>query len=261
MDSLKQRLEIATELAQKAGEFTLRYFQAGVEFEKKADATPVTIADRETETFLRAELSKAFPADGIVGEEHGEQAGDSGFVWVIDPIDGTKSFVQGVPLYSVLIGLQDPNGESVLGVVGLPALDEIVYAARGEGCWWNDERAKVSEVSDLAEACAVYTGPECFEMTGTIDVEREVRKAVRVVRGWGDGFGHILVATGRAEIMLDPILAIWDVAPLPPIIEEAGGVFTDWSGRPSIHGKSGISTNAALARSLREKIPGCSTSR
>jgi len=251
MESLAHRMELAADAAWKAGKVTLRHFQTGVEVETKADSSPVTVADRAAEEFLVAFLSREFPRDGFLGEEFGERPGRSGYRWILDPIDGTKSFIQGVPLYSVLVGLADASGESVVGAIAFPALDEVVVAARGEGCFWNGRRARVSSVDDLARACVVYTGEECFEMTGTAAAERAVRARVRVVRGWGDAYGHALVATGRAEAMLDPVLSVWDVAPLLPIIEEAGGVFSDWSGRRTIHGTSAVTTNAAVARELR----------
>ncbi len=256
MDSLAHRMEVAADAAWRAGKLTLRYFQTGVAVESKADSSPVTVADRTSEDLLVELLSREFPDDGIVGEEHGERPGTSGFRWILDPIDGTKSFVQGVPLYSVLIGLEDASQESVVGVICFPALSEIVVAARGEGCYWNGRRARVSTVDDLSQACAVYTGAEEFEASGTVDAQQRVTESVRVVRGWGDAYGHVLVATGRAEAMLDPALSLWDVAPLLPVIEEAGGVFSDWKGRRTIHGKSAVTTNSALAEPVRALLVG-----
>jgi histidinol phosphatase-like enzyme (inositol monophosphatase family) len=256
MDSLKHRMEIAADAAWQAGKLTLRYFQTGVDVETKADSTPVTIADRASEEFLIEFLSREFPDDAFLGEEYGERPGTSGFRWILDPIDGTKSFVQGVPLYSVLVGLEDASTESVVGVICFPALSEIVVAARGEGCYWNGRRACVSTVDKLSQACAVYTGAEEFEETGTVDAQQRIAESVRVVRGWGDAYGHVLVATGRAEAMLDPALSLWDVAPLLPIVEEAGGVFSDWKGRRTIHGESAVTTNSALAEPVRALLVG-----
>jgi len=258
MDRLEHRMEIAAEAAWRAGRRTLELFQSPLDVEKKADATPVTAVDRGTEEFLREFLGEHFPRDGILGEEFGERPGDSGYRWIIDPIDGTKSYIQGVPLYTVLVGLEAAEGEAVVGAVAVPGLSELVVAAKGAGCYWNGRRVRVSEVGELSDACALYTGMECFEETDTLEVERTVRDRVRVVRTWGDAYGHLLVATGRAEIMLDPVLGLWDTAALAPIVEEAGGVFTDWSGRRTIHGRSGISTNRALAGELRSLVPGCS---
>jgi histidinol phosphatase-like enzyme (inositol monophosphatase family) len=257
MDALKHRMDVAAEAVWRAGKLTLRYFQTAITVDTKADSSPVTVADRAAEELLVDVLRAEFPADGFVGEEGGERPGTSGYRWIIDPIDGTKSFIQGVPLYAVLVGLEDASKESVLGAIGFPALGELVVAARGEGCYVDGRRARVSDVSELSRACVVFTGDGEFEDSGRLDALREIRRRARITRGWGDAYGHVLVATGRAEVMLDPVLSLWDVAPLLPIVEEAGGVFTDWQGRRTIHGASGVSTNAALAADVRSLIPGC----
>ncbi|MEM7264065.1 MAG: inositol monophosphatase family protein [Planctomycetota bacterium] len=256
MSELKTRMEIAADAARQAGEFTLQYYQGEFEVERKADESPVTIADRGAEKWLEEFLRSHFPDDTIFGEEFGERAGSSGWRWVLDPIDGTKSFVAGVPLFGNMVGLEDPDGEAVVGAIALPALGDLIFAGRGEGCFWNDDRARVSDVSELSESVALFTGPECFEMTGTEEAWTRVRGAVRFVRGWGDCYGHLLVATGRAEMMLDPILEDWDSVPLLPIVEEAGGRFTSWSGERTARGKSGVSTNAAIADAVRSLIAG-----
>ena len=256
MDDLRDRMEFAADAVWQAGKLTLRHFQTDLSVELKEDHSPVTVADRETEVFLVDLLRRRFPADAVLGEERGAVSGSSGYRWVIDPIDGTKSFVRGVPLYGVMLGLLDSQGESVVGAIGFPALGDLVVAARGEGCFWNGRRARVSTVSSLRDACVLTTGHECFEETGTLDVELRLRARAGVVRGWGDCYGHVLVATGRAEAMLDPVLNPWDLAPLPTIVEEAGGVFTDWGGRRTSRSKSGISTNAAIADEVRVVVRG-----
>lgn len=244
--SLRQRLEVAVDAVWKAGRSTLRHFQGPIPVELKADSTPVTLADRESEEVLFSSLRGAFPADGFLGEERGEVEGASGFRWVVDPIDGTKSFLQGVPLYGVLAALEDPGGDVIVGVAGFPALGEIVAAARGEGCWWNGRRARVSGTETLAQACVAYTSIKTFEGSDRLGALLRLHAACRIARGWGDCYGHALVATGRADLMVDPVLADWDCAALVPILEEAGGTFTDWSGRKTWKGKSGISTNGRL---------------
>lgn len=259
MIDLKKRMEVALEAAKKAGELTLEYFRQDLEVELKADSSPVTIADRRSEALLIELLSAEFPGDAFLGEESGERPGESGYRWVLDPIDGTRSFVQGVPLYGVLVGLEDAAGEAILGVINLPALGETLVAAAGEGCYRNGSltdgnRVSVSEVSDLASACVVYTGAETFCMSGTLGVHTALSDRVKVLRSWGDCYGHFLVATGQAEAMLDPVLSRWDIVPLKPIVEEAGGVFTDWQGNPGIDGSSGVSTNSAIAREIRAII-------
>ncbi len=252
--NLKSRMDFAVAAAREAGELTLRYFQTRVDVELKADQSPVTVADREAEALLFSMIQREFPDDACLGEEQGERRGTSGYRWIVDPIDGTKSFIQGVPLYGVMVALVDPDKEPVVGVVNFPALGELVAAAKGEGCYWNGREAAVSTVETVAESCVVYTSLEAFEATGTEAAFARVRRRARIARNWGDCYGHMLVATGRAEIMLDPVLADWDCAALQPIIEEAGGSFTDWAGHPTIFGKSGISTNGRVTGELRRLL-------
>ncbi len=243
---MRRELEFAVDTARAAGRITLRYFQTGVDVDTKADHSPVTIADREAELEIRTRLQRAFPDDGFVGEEFGASAGTSGRTWFIDPIDGTKSFVAGVPLYGVLLGLQDAAGASLVGVVYLPALDDMVFAGRGEGAWWNDRPAHVSSVSDMAAATLCYTSSTSFARHGRQQAWQALSGSARLARGWGDCYGHVLVATGRAEVMLDPIMNPWDCGPFPVILEEAGGTFTDWQGKTTIHGADAVSTNGHL---------------
>jgi histidinol phosphatase-like enzyme (inositol monophosphatase family) len=242
---LEALLEFALELARGAGEITLRYFGRSVSTDWKADGSPVTQADREAERFIRARIEEAFPDDAVLGEEEEARAGRSGRQWIIDPIDGTYSFVHGVPLYGVLIGLE-MAGESCLGVVNLPALGEMVYAARGLGCFRNDAPARVSAVSSLEDALLLSTDFGACERYGFGAAARRLEGRAGARRTWGDCYGHVLVATGRAEVMLDPVMNIWDCAPLLPILEEAGGTFTDWRGQRTIRGGNAVSTNGAL---------------
>ena len=247
---LQRRLDVASRAAWEAGKITLRYFQTGVAVELKADDSPVTIADKESERFLSGLLHREFPKDGFLGEESGETPGSSGYRWIVDPIDGTKSFVQGVPLYGGMVGLVDQADDPVVGAVCLPALGELVSAARGGGCYFNGRRVQVSKVKTIGEACIAATDLELFEETGTKASFDRVQSAARMTRTWGDCYGHLLVATGRAEVMLDPILAEWDSTALLPILEEAGGSFTDWKGNRTVFGKSGVSTNGHVRQEL-----------
>ena len=253
--SLREILDFATEAAWHAGRITLQYFQTDVTVDTKADATPVTAADRGAEQAIRELIGERFPDDAIIGEEHGEEAGTTGRRWIIDPIDGTKSFVHGVPLYGVMIGVEI-DGEPAVGVVNLPAMNEMVCAAKGLGCTWNGRPARTSTVTDFGEALICFTSSDSMETHGRGDAYRRLRAQARLARGWGDCYGHILVATGRAEIMLDPILNVWDCAALPPIIEEAGGTYTDWEGRRSIWAEEGISTNGTLFDEAMSLITG-----
>lgn len=238
-------LELALEAAREAGEVALRYFERDVLVEWKSDQTPVTVADREGERLLRGRIEKRFPDHGIVGEEFGVVRAHAPYRWILDPIDGTQSFIRGVPLWGVMIGVEQ-DGESVLGVVHFPALRETVWARAGGGAWWNGKRACVSGVARLEEATLLTTDLRLFEDQRLRAAFDQLRARVKFERTWGDCYGHALVATGRADIMLDPIMSEWDACALLPILEEAGGRFSDWRGIRTIRGGNAISTNGLL---------------
>jgi histidinol phosphatase-like enzyme (inositol monophosphatase family) len=202
---------------------------------------------------LRSDLAAAFPDDGLFGEEFPEKAGSSGRRWILDPIDGTASFIRGVPLYGVLAGLED-RGRCVVGALALPALGETLWAARGHGAFCNGKRARVSQVATLTDA-TVLVGDAKPEIWGErfAGFCRLMNRAARQ-RGWGDCYGYALVATGRAEVMVDPWLNPWDGAAIVPILEEAGGVFSDWAGSPTIYGGSGVGTTPALRNAVLEAL-------
>ena len=252
---LRETLDFAMRLARDAGVITLRYFKGSFTPERKRDNSFVTIADREVESFLRQQIENDFPDDGILGEEEGEKRGKSDRRWIVDPIDGTYSFVHGVPFYAVLIGLE-VNGQSILGAVNLPALKETICAARGLGCFWNEQRAHVSSVSSINEALLLGTDFGTCERYGFRSAADSLQQKAGARRTWGDAYGHVLVATGRAEIMLDPVMNVWDCAALLPIVEEAGGTFTDWQGAPRIDGGNAISTNGKLFDEVMATIRG-----
>ena len=239
---LKELLEFAVEIARGAGEITLKYFRRAPETNTKADGTFVTIADREAEAFLRKRIGERYPQDSILGEEEGELHGSSTSRWIVDPIDGTFAFVHGVPFYGVMIGMEI-DGAPTVGVVNIPALDEIVYAARGLGCYLNGETTRVSSVKTLSESLLLCTDFSAGPRYGFGKQIAELQQRAKTNRTWGDCYGYVLVATGRAELMLDPVMNIWDCAALMPIIEEAGGTFTDWRGVRTISGGNAISTN------------------
>ena len=250
---LKRLLDFAVDIAREAGEISSKYYQGSFVAERKADNSFVTIADREAERLLRERITKSFPDDSILGEEEGERAGSSNRRWILDPIDGTFSFVHHVPLYGVLIGLEIDD-EPTLGVVNLPALGEIVSAAQGLGCFWNGHVARVSATSALDKALLLSTDFGVCEQYGFGPAATSLQRGVHARRTWGDAYGHVLVATGRADIMLDPVMNVWDCAALLPILDEAGGTFTDWSGRRTIHGGNAISTNGVLFDQVMEVV-------
>jgi histidinol phosphatase-like enzyme (inositol monophosphatase family) len=241
------------ELARRTGGVALRHFRSSLAVEWKSDGSPVTVADRSAEEAAREWISRRFPEDGVLGEEFGAHLPAAKRRWLIDPVDGTKTFVRGVPLWGTLIAVCE--GEVVLaGAAFFPAVDEILGAAPGLGCWWNGTRAQVSNVSTI-EAATVLTTDERFTRT----VERRdgwqrLARAAFISRTWGDCYGYLLVATGRAEVMVDGSVAPWDAAALMPAISEAGGVFTDWQGDATAFGGSIVATNASLADRARELL-------
>ncbi len=235
-----------TQTAYQAGRLTLGYFQTGVRPDYKADDTPVTVADRLSEQFIRRQIETRYPTHSIVGEELGTKESEgAAFRWFIDPIDGTKSFVRGVPLYAVLIGLE-VEGRIEVGAAYFPALDEMISAASGLGCWWNGRRAHVSAVDSLGRSTVAFTDPGSFISYGRQSAWDRLMRATYFRAGWSDAYGYLLVATGRVEIMLDPIMETWDCGPFPPILREAGGYFGDWKGEPTIYGREALATTNDL---------------
>lgn len=229
---------------------TLRWFKGrSLELEHKSDGSPVTAADKAAEALLRSRIEATYPEDSILGEEHGELDGTSARRWVIDPIDGTKAFSRGVELYSTLLCLEDEHGPAV-GVIGLPALGEIVVAGRGLGCKWNGQKARVSTTTELSQAivCTSETGYWDADLFGGL-----VKSGIEF-RTWGDAYGYALVATGRVDAMVDPKAAYWDVAPVGVILAEAGGQFTSWDGSQGPGHGSGVGTNGLLHEELLGRL-------
>jgi histidinol-phosphatase len=268
MDSkndITERMNFAVEIAREAGEITRRYFRRDdLVVDRKADQSPVTIADRSAEELLRARIGERFSRDAIIGEELGEAAGSSGYQWILDPIDGTKSFIQGVPLYTTLVAVLRDN-EPVVGLIYAPALDEMAYAAKGCGCWYQpsaDAKAvatRVSTVSKLSESLLLTTEVGSFtthRKVDAMDAFIELNRKARLMRTWGDGYGYLLVATGRAEVMVDPAMNVWDAASLQNVIEEAGGHFLDWKGVATVHSGEGIATNGLVTQEVLEILKG-----
>jgi len=253
--TLREVLDFAVESALLAGTFTLGLFNANPRVELKADRTPVTAADRGAEALLRERIERAFPTHGIVGEEHGVKVGTEPARWILDPIDGTHSFVCGVPLYSVLVGFEW-EGEAVAGVIHMPALSETVYAAKGLGCRWNGRPARVSGVRDLSEARLVYASAKFAKQNGKGPEFERLLAATGKDRGFPDAYGYALVATGRAEIVADPVMALWDTAALYPVITEAGGTLTDWQGTPTHTAPEALATNGHLLDATLRAIRG-----
>jgi histidinol phosphatase-like enzyme (inositol monophosphatase family) len=247
-------LDAAAEVARVAGDVALRHFRAGVTVETKGDGTPVTVADRAAEQAAREWLDARFPDDGVLGEELGQLRPKARRRWVLDPVDGTKTFVRGVPLWGSMVALLE--GDAVLvGAIYCPAVGELVVAAPGAGCWWNGSRAAVSAVGTLADATILTTDERFVDHPERAAAWRDLAARTAVSRTWGDCYGYLLVATGRAELMTDPVLSPWDAAALLPVITEAGGVYTDWRGRITTLERAGVvATNALLADEIRSAL-------
>jgi histidinol-phosphatase len=252
--TLRDYFEFAIETADLAGKLTLGYFQSGLRPEFKEDDTPVTAADREAEKLIRRRIQERFPDQAIVGEEYGEtQSEGASHRWFVDPIDGTRAFVRGVPMYANLIGLEI-DGVIVVGVANFPALGELIAAASGLGCWWNGRPAAVSNTPRMSEALLVHADAASFEKYGRGAAWKRLKAASGFRAGWSDAYGYLLVATGRADLMLDPIMNSWDCAPFPVIFQEAGGFFGDWQGKVTIHSGEALGANAELLPSILEII-------
>ncbi len=245
---LRPLLDFATELAYDAGRLTLGYFgrsPEGLGLERKADASPVTVADREAEALIRRRVSARYPEHAILGEEFGEDAKNASHRWLVDPIDGTKAFVRGVPLYGVLVGLEI-EGRVEVGAAYFPALNEMCAAATGLGCTLNGRTVRVSEAHSLAESTVGFTDIASFATYSRAEAWGHIAAAAYDRRGWSAAYGHMLVATGRMEAMFDPVMNAWDCGPFPVLLREAGGYFGDWSGQETVYGGEALSTTKAL---------------
>jgi fructose-1,6-bisphosphatase/inositol monophosphatase family enzyme len=284
-DGLDATLSAVAEVARAAGDVALSYFdqarRAALTIEIKPDGSPVTAADRAAESTAREWIERRFPADGIVGEELGVVRPMATRRWFVDPIDGTKSFVRGVPLWGTLIAVAE--GDTILGgAIYCAAAGELVAAATGHGAWWNGARCSVSQEARLEQATVLATealtsagapsvsgkrpatrpsgstrarptagGISTSNVAARLEAWRHLAERAGVARTWGDAYGYLLVATGRAEVMVDAVMHPWDTAALAPVVTEAGGVFTDWDGAPTALGGSSVATNAALAEKVR----------
>ncbi|MGQ0539291.1 MAG: inositol monophosphatase family protein [Gemmatimonadaceae bacterium] len=245
-------LDIMAAVTSHAGAVALRHFRTQLVVDTKRDGSPVTIADHAAERAARDWIQQRFPGDAIMGEEFGDtDMPNAKRRWVIDPIDGTKSYIHGVPLWGTMVGVMEDE-RFVAGGISCPAADELVVAAAAAGCWHNGSRCTVSGVRDIATA-TVLTSDERFR-SNPLRHARWMALAERcaIARSWGDCYGYVLVATGRAELMVDDRLSLWDFAPLVPIITEAGGAISDWRGRMSVFSGEAIASNGHLAASLRD---------
>jgi len=243
---LQTYYDFIIETALEAGNITLGKFPPKNRFSIKEDGSPVTEVDRETELFIRSKIEKRFPTHDIVGEEIRTDAEkQNGYRWFIDPIDGTNYFIRGIPLYSMIIGLEI-DGVVDLGLLYFPARGDLLVAATGMGCWWNGKPAHVSSVSDLADGIVAYSDILNFDKYGKTEEFSRISSACHYRAGWSDGLGYLFAATGRVELMIEAVVGVWDVAPYPVIFREAGGFFGNWQGEETIYSEQVMACNRAV---------------
>jgi histidinol-phosphatase len=261
------RLGFALSLAKAASQETLKFFRTSeFQVERKSDRSPVTLADKQAELLIRRMVNETYPEDSLLGEEFGSVSGQSECEWIIDPIDGTKSFISGVPLYSTLVGMT-LRGNPILGVIAIPALGELAIAGTGLGTWYGQasdtsihnapielKRTFVSKQARLQDGLLVVSQSDNFARRNAMSAYHELESEAYVTRTWGDGYGYLLVATGRAEVMIDPIVNPWDVAAVAPVIIEAGGAFTSWSGEYDIRASHCVGSNGLVHDHVLAKL-------
>ena len=265
------RFEFAIALAREGGDLTVPYFYSpDLQIERKPDNSYVTLADKEAERLMRARIEATFPDDGIVGEEWGEKSGSSGFTWYLDPVDGTEAFVRGVPLYGTLVACVR-EGVSEIGVIFMPALSQIIFAKRGDGAFWvtelprfaespglpaNTRKARVSDVSDPGEACLITTHNEWWKETGREAVLARLLGSFGIHRMWGHCYAPLMVATGKADVWVEPSAHDWDFAAAHLIVKEAGGTATSVQGVDTFADESLVISNGKLHDTAMKALEG-----
>jgi histidinol-phosphatase len=252
-NDLKSRYDAGIELAQKAAKIAMGYYETALDIEWKNDESPVTVADREAEKFLRSSLNKYFNHDGFLGEEYDDEPGDSGYRWIIDPIDGTRNFVRGIPIWATLLGLEY-KGEMLAGITVAPGLNQTYRALRGDGAFRNDIKINVSTINSLGASQLFYSSISWFVKAGMEKEFLALASATEKQRGFGDFYGFVLVAQGAGEIMIEHGVHAWDVASIIPLIEEAGGKFSDWKGNKSIYAPDVLVTNGILHQQILDRL-------
>lgn len=250
-----QLTDFARELADESAELILKHWRrGGLNVSLKADRTVVTETDREVETMMRERIKQTFPDHGIIGEEFGNDNEDAEWVWILDPIDGTVSYVHGIPLFGSLYGLLH-NGQPVLGVINQPILEQLCIGD-GQTTTLNGQALHCADKQDLGDAVLLCTDPRRPHNHQDGPAFDRLINKVHTYRGWGDCYGYLMVATGRADVMLDPVMSLWDLLPLIPIIRGSGGVITDWSGADPVKGTSAIAASPALHAAILRELHG-----
>ena len=255
---MKNRISLAFELVKKTTPIILEKYQGSLNIELKGKYSEVSEVDRMVERIFRDEIYKSFPDDGVIGEEYPDENLEKGeFTWTVDPIDGTASFIRGVPFFGMMIGLIDSKTKEIqFGVIHYPALNETIYAKKGEGSFWKPpysddyQKCEVSKTSEISNATFCYSAVEYFRFHEKYAVYQEISSKINMERSWGDCYGYSLVATGRADIMMDPVFYIWDLVPVKIVVEEAGGIFTGRLGENDIYCNSGLASNGNFHNEL-----------
>lgn len=253
MPPKRDALRVALLATRRAGIIALRGFGRKLKIERKRDSTPVTAIDRACEEELRRTIARSFPQDGFMGEEFGVARGSSGNRWIIDPIDGTKSFIRGIPFWGVMVAREEENRLN-LGVIYFPALDQTLYAQRGSGAFLDRRRLRVSRIDSLRESTILHGDLPCFVKTGSLARLGRIARRAEAVRGYGDCWGYSWLCQGRSEAVIEAAMHPWDVAAPKVIVEEAGGRMTGWQGRDSYLIRNSLATNGRLHGALRRLL-------
>jgi histidinol phosphatase-like enzyme (inositol monophosphatase family) len=248
MDDIKEFKLFTKHIADLSGNIIRNYFRTQIKIDSKADDSPVTIADKKAEETMREEIMKQFPDHGILGEEFGEHNSSSNYKWILDPIDGTKSFICGTVTFGTLIALVK-DGEPILGVINQPILKEFLFGDNNSA-ELNDQKVKVRQCENFSDAVLLttdYLDVKKYQNGNKFD---ELTGKVKLYRNWGDCFGYYLLATGFADIMVDPVMNIWDTMALIPVIKGAGGVITDYHGNDPVKGDSVIAASPGIHKKV-----------